>query len=159
MKMPNNFDELLQLGSKAADDVLRNEKEVNKVIENLKTSLCKFLQFDVTLDEEVDYVKYSNHLPAISELLRPKEATGFKVVVIRHKSGANRELFKLKRSDDIYPVTVAIEKHSVIADTQQEFRNAVGQAISNSQLHLKLKAFKREVDEIVEKNVTDSTGS
>jgi len=58
-------------------------------------------------------------------------------------------MFKLKRSDDVYPITIAKERNHIVSDEQSEFANAVGQIVSNSQFHLQLNSFKRQVEEKV----------
>lgn len=152
--MAYNFDDLLQQGKGAADNVLQNKKEVKEVLKDLETSLNKFLKIPIKLKEYTGYVKEDlDPILRISNPFKPKEKTGYNEVHIVHEQlGLSKEVFQLKRSDDVYPITVVRERNHSVADDQNEFANAIGLIASNSQFHLQLNSFKRQVEEKLKEN-------
>jgi hypothetical protein len=147
--MSFNFDALLQQGKGAAENVLQNRKEIREVLTDLESSLSQFLNLDVEFEERIEYVHDdSDPFTRAANIFKPREKTGFNVVYIKSKSVAvEKTLFKLKRSDDVYPITIAKDRNHLVSDEQSEFANAVGQVVSNSQFHLQLNSFKRQVEE------------
>lgn len=145
--MSFDFDGLLQKGKGAAEDVIKNSKEVKAVLQDLENSLSKFLDLPLELVEYVEYVEEELSIK-FANPFKPKEKTGFDVVLIVSKQvDVRREVFKLKRSDDIYPVTVVRERNHSVASNQDEFAASIGGIASNSQFHLQLKSFKRQVED------------
>jgi hypothetical protein len=146
--MSFSFDELLQQGKGAAENVLKNRREIEEVLDDLKDSLTKFLDLEIEFEERIEYVRDGRDpFTGASSIFTQKEKTGFNVVYIKSKSvTVEKEIFKLKRSDDVYPITVAKERNHLVSDEQSEFANAVGQIVSNSQFHLHLNSFKRQVE-------------
>lgn len=145
--MSFNFDEFLQIGKTAAENVSKNNNEVTAVLADLKHSLSTFLGIDIEFDERIEYELPDRFKMVINPFL-PKEKTGFRALYITTPgTAAEIELFKLKRSQEVYPITIAMDQNRVVADDQDEFANAVGQLVSNSQFHLHLNSFKRKVDD------------
>ena len=159
--MAFNFDELLEKGKGAAENVLQNRKEIQEVLSDLKASLGKFLELDIEFYESTEYKDDNSHpFVKIANQFSPREATGFKILKVAHlESETEKSLFKLKRSDEVYPVTLAMEKNHIVSDNQKEFAASVGEAVSNSQLHLALKSFKREVEKKLEEKTKTSPKS
>jgi hypothetical protein len=155
--MAFKFDELLEQGKGAAENVLKNKKQIREVLDDLEVSLSRFLEMPVKFKEYTGYAK-GDEDPFIrmANSLKPKEKTGYNEVHIVHQqTGASKEVFQLKRSDDIYPITVVRERNHSVADDQNEFASAIGQIISNSQFHLQLKSFKRGVEEKLKEKPQD----
>jgi len=147
--MSFNFDELLQQGKGAADNVIQNRREIKAVLNDLESSLSQFLEIPVKFEEYIEYVKNDNDpLTRLTNPFKPKEKTGFNTVhIVSTDVEYSKEVFKLKRSDDVYPITLVRERSHSVADNQSEFASAVGQIVSNSQFHLQLNSFKRQVEE------------
>ncbi|WP_394171343.1 hypothetical protein [Saccharospirillum alexandrii] len=147
--MAFNFDDLLKQGKGAAEDVIQNRKEVKDVLHDLELSLSKFLEIEVKLKEYIEYVEADyDPMAALAQRFKPKEKTGFDVVkIVSEQVEISKEVFKLKRSDDIYPIKVVRDRNHSIADDQKEFASAIGEIASNSQFHLQLNSFKKEVEE------------
>lgn len=147
--MSFNFDDLLQQGKGAAENVIQNRSQIRSVMDDLKISLEKFLQIPIELEEYIDYVEDDRDtILRMTNPFKPKEKTGFNVVVIKNSQvNISKELFKLKRSDDVYPVTIVRERSHFVADNQDEFANSIGQVVSNAQFHLQLNSFKKQVNE------------
>ena len=150
--MSFNFDELLQQGKTAAEIVEHNEMQIKEVLEDLENSLARFLDIPVALKEVTGYVK--NHstplITAIEIIKKPREKTGYMEVHIESRQVTySQEIFQLKRSDNIYPITIVRERHRSVADNLDEFVSEIQQIASNAQLHLQLKSFKRTVQELV----------
>lgn len=149
--MSFNFDELLQQGKGAAENVIQNRREITAVLNDLRSSLSQFLGMPVKFKEYVEYVEDDSNPMAIARLtlqFKPKEKTGFNVVhILSEQVECSKEVFKIKRSDDVYPITIARGRNHTVADDQSEFASAIGQIVSNSQFHLQLNAFKRQVEE------------
>jgi hypothetical protein len=155
--MSFNFDELLEQGKGAAEDVIKNRKEIKDVFNDLQDSLSKFLEIPIKFEERIEYV--GDKLDAISRLalqFKPKEKTGFNVVnIVSEEVGISRVVFKLKRSDDVYPITIVRDRNHSVADNQSEFASSIGQIASNSQFHLQLRSFKRQVEEKLKEKPQD----
>lgn len=147
--MSFNFDELLQKGKGAAENVIQNRNEIKAVLNDLESSLAQFLELEIEFEERTEYVHDSSGpLFRAANLLKPHEKTGFNVIYIKSTLvSVEKAMFKLKRSDDVYPITIAKERNHLVSDEQSEFANAVGEIVSNSQFHLQLNSFKRQVEE------------
>lgn len=152
--MAFNFDEMLQQGKGAAENVIKNQKEIKEVLEDLENSLSQFLGMPIKLEEYIGYVKNDDDpFVYMAKILKPREKTGYDEVHISSEQvDLTKEIFQLKYSDDIYPVTIVRDRNHSVADNQSEFVSAIGQIVSNSQFHLQLNSFKRQVKEkLIEK--------
>ena len=147
--MSFNFEELLQQGKGAAENVIKNQKEIEEVLENLEDSLNHFLEMPIKLEEYIGYVKNDRDpLLYITNAFKPREKTGYnEVYIVSEQVNLSEEVFQLKYSDDVYPITIARDRNHSVADNQIEFISSVGQIVSNSQFHLQLNSFKRKVKE------------
>ena len=147
--MSFNFEELLQQGKGAAENVIKNQKEIEEVLENLEDSLNHFLEMPIKLEEYIGYVKNDRDpLLYITNAFKPREKTGYNEVhIVSEQVNLSEEVFQLKYSDDVYPITIARDRNHSVADNQIEFISSVGQIVSNSQFHLQLNSFKRKVKE------------
>ena len=146
--MSFNFEVLLNQGKEAANDVLKNREEVRAVLEDLKRSLSSFLELDISLQERIEF-ESDNSIGSIlgAGLFKPKVKTGFNRVYIKSKEvDVERILFKIKRDDDVYPVTVVEGKNHYVSDNQSEFVDAIGEVVRNSQVHIMLKAFVNTIE-------------
>jgi hypothetical protein len=152
--MSFNFDDLLQQGKGAAENVIQNRNEIKSVLNDLEVSLGKFLQMPIELEEYIEYVQDDQDpIARFTNQFKPKERTGFNVVSIKSSQvKISKDLFKLKRADDVYPVTIVRERSHFVADNQNEFATLIGQVVSNAQFHLQLRSFKRQVDEKLSEN-------
>jgi len=155
--MSFNFDQLLQQGKGAAENVIKNQKEIKEVLEDLENSLSQFLGMPIKLEENIGYVKNDEDpFVYIAKMLKPKEKTGYNEVhIVSEQVEFSKEVFQLKRSDDVYPITIVRERHHSVADDQNEFASAIGQIASNSQFHLQLNSFKRQVEEKLEERLKE----
>tara|TARA_Y100000052_G_scaffold21286_1_gene21387 strand:+ start:2180 stop:2671 length:492 start_codon:yes stop_codon:yes gene_type:complete len=146
--MSFNFDAILQQGKVAAENVKKNRAQIKEVLSDLEESLKRFLDVDLKHEQRIEYLQNQDPMLALTNMLKPTEITGYKLLYIKNKkSDEDLFLFKIKFSEDIYPVTIVREKNHIVADDQNEFADAVGQIMSSSQLHLKLGSFRRRVDE------------
>lgn len=155
--MSFNFDELLQQGKDAAENVIKNKSEIAEVLKDLETSLNQFLEIPIKLKEYVGYAK-NDDLPfsAFASLLKPKEKTGYdEVHIVSEQVNFSKEVFQLKRSDDIYPITIVRGLHHSVADNQSEFASEMGQIASNSQFHLQLNSFKIQVEKMLKEKTQE----
>jgi hypothetical protein len=144
-----NFIDLLQQGKDAAENVIQNKKEIKSVLSDLEGSLSQFLEIPIKLEQHIEYVEYAelDQLSRLALQFKPKEKTGFNVVrIVNKQTELSNEVFKLKHSDDVYPVTIVRERNHSVADNQSEFASAIGQIVSGSQFHLQLNSFKRMVE-------------
>lgn len=157
--MSFNFDELLQQGKGAAENVIQNRREIKAVLNDLQSSLSQFLEMPIKFEEYIEYVENDSDPLGIARLafqFKPKEKTGFNVVhIVSEQVEFSKEVFKLKRSDDVYPITIVRERNHSIADDQSEFASAIGQIVANSQFHLQLNSFKRQVEEKLKEKPQD----
>jgi hypothetical protein len=143
-----NFDELLQEGKGAAENVIQNGREVKAVLNNLQNSLSQFLEIPIKFQESIEYVQDDPDLISKGGLNFKAEETGFKVVhIVSEQVKCSKEVFKLKHSQTIYPITVVEDKNYSVADDQSEFASVIGKIVSNSQFHLQLHSFKSLVEE------------
>jgi len=147
--MSFNFDELLQQGKGAAENVLKNKREIKEVLNDLENSLSQFLEMPIKFKEYIGYVKGDNDpFMRIASSFKPREKTGYNEVhIVSEQVDLSKEVFQLKRSDDVYPITIVRDRNHTVADDQKEFASAIGQVVSNSQFHLQLNSFKRQVEE------------
>ena len=147
--MDLNFDELLNQGQGAAENVLKNRKEIKSVLHDLQNSLSKFLSMSIELKESIEFVEEnSNSITRLAIQFKPKEKTGFNVVSIVSKEvDYSQELFKIRRSDEVYPITLVRDREHMVADDQTEFSSSIGQIVSKAQFHFKLKSFKKKVEQ------------
>jgi hypothetical protein len=155
--MSFNFDELLQQGKGAAENVLKNKREIKEVLTDLENSLSQFLEIPIKFVEYIGYVKNDDDaFMRMTNAFKPKEKTGYNEVHIASKQVEfSKEVFQLKRSDDVYPITIVRERNHSVADDQSEFASAIGQIVSNSQFHLQLNSFKRQVEEKLKEKPQD----
>jgi hypothetical protein len=155
--MSFNFDELLKQGKGAAENVIQNKKEIKAVLNDLQSSLSQFLEIPIKFEEYIEYVKKdSNPLTIMNLQFKPREKTGFNVVhIVSEQVKCSKEVFKIKRSDDVYPITIVRDRNHSVADDQSEFASSIGQIVSNSQFHLQLNSFKREVEEKLKEKPQD----
>ncbi|WP_367107521.1 hypothetical protein [uncultured Psychrobacter sp.] len=153
--MAFNFDKLLQQGKGAAENVVKNQKEIKEVLEDLENSLGQFLEIPIKLEEYIGYVKNEEDpFVYIAKMLKPREKTGYDEVHISSEQvNLTKEIFQLKYSDDIYPVTIVRDRNHSVADNQSEFAAAIGQIVSNPQFHLQLNSFKRQVEEKLQESL------
>ncbi|MEW6989641.1 hypothetical protein AADZ91_03035 [Colwelliaceae bacterium 6441] len=152
-----NFDELLQQGKGAAENVLKNKREIKAVLKDLENSLSQFLEMPIKFEEYIGYVKNDNDpFTRLAGSFKPREKTGFNEVhIVSEQVDFSKEVFQLKRSDDVYPITIVRDRNHSVADDQSEFASAVGQIVSNSQFHLQLNSFKRQVEEKLKEKPQD----
>lgn len=144
--MTFNFDELLLQGDSAAKLVIQSNAEIEEVFDELKSSLSRFLELDVTLVEEIEYEE--DPLPIKNFFSYNRTATGYNLIFIKHElSNIRKYLMSIKRSPDGYPIIVVYDRNQYVADDKSEFAQGVGRVISNAQVHLALKVFKRNVAE------------
>jgi hypothetical protein len=148
--MSFNFDDLLNQGKEAADNVIQNEKEVDAVLKDLKVSLSKFLNFDISFQKRTEYKErgLADHFLSAANMLKPKELTGYDLFYIENvQFGVEKLFFKIKISNDIYPVSIVFNKNEFVSDNQEELAASIGEVVSNSQTHLMFNSFVREVNE------------
>jgi hypothetical protein len=158
--MTYNFDELLLQGKSAAENVVQNRSEIEAVLDQLQRSLSQFLSIPIKFDETIEYVQDPDPLSNLIIQLRPKEKTGFNIVCIHNEETKySKGMFKIKLSDDVYPVTLVREKNRYVADNKSEFEAALGEIVSNSQFHLKLNSFRKKVEEILAQKTEDISDS
>lgn len=155
--MSFNFDELLKQGKGAAENVIQNRKEIKAVLKDLQSSLSQFLEIPIKFEEYIEYVKQDPASLALMTLqFKPREKTGFNVVhIVSEQIECSKEVFKIKRSDDVYPIRIVRDRNHSVADDQSEFASSIGQIVSNSQFHLQLNSFKREVEEKLKEKPQD----
>ncbi len=155
--MSFKFDELLQQGKGAAENVLKNKSEIKEVLKDLENSLSQFLETPIKFKEYIGYVKQDNDpFRRIANPFIPREKTGYNEVhIVSEEVEFSKEVFQLKRSDDVYPITIVRERNHSIADDQSEFASAIGQIVSSSQFHLQLNSFKRKVEEKLKEKPQD----
>jgi len=155
--MSFNFDELLQQGKGAAENVLKNKREIKEVLTDLENSLSQFLETPIKFKEYIGYVKQDNDpFRRITSSFIPREKTGYNEVhIVSEEVELSKEVFQLKRSDDVYPITIVRDRNHSVADDQNEFAMAIGQIASNSQFHLQLNSFKRQVKEKLKEKPQD----
>jgi len=146
--MTFNFDDLLLQGKGAAENVIKNREEVQSVLNDLEKALSNFLGISVKFEEQAEYVQHdTNPIAIFANPFKPREKTGFNIVnIVNVETEISKEVFKLKRSDDVYPITVVRERSHSVANDQSDFASSIGQIASNSQFHLQLKAFKKQVE-------------
>lgn len=159
--MSFNFEELLNKGQEAGDQVIKNNNEITEVLDSLETSMSNFLRMDIVLLESVEYerVNHSNKpLVALGIFNYPdKQETGNNIISIKHKEFAiEKFLFLLKRTNDGYPITVIYGKANYVAESQEEFSSAIGLVISTPKTNLLLREFKQDVEAAMEKNGSHS---
>lgn len=155
--MSFNFDDLLKQGKGAAENVIQNRKEIKAVLDDLQSSLSQFLEIPIKIEEYIEYVEQNPASLAVMALqLKQREKTGFNVVhIVSEQVECSKEVFKIKRSDDVYPITIVRDRNHSVADDQSEFASSIGQVVSNSQFHLQLNSFKREVEEKLKEKPQD----
>lgn len=155
--MSFNFDNLLQQGKGAAENVVQNRKEIKAVLNELQISLSQFLEIPIKFVETTEYVQDDlNPILKMAFSSTPKEKTGYTVVhIVSEQVEYSTEIFKLKRSDDVYPVKIVRDKNHSVADDQNEFASSIGQIVSNSQFHLQLNSFKKQVEKKLKEKPQD----
>ena len=142
--MSFNFDSLLTQGKEAAENVLRNQSEINAVFSNLEKSLSNFLSIDIYFEERPEYkhIGKPSFFEPLSELSTPREKTEFNLVYIkRTNSHLEKAIFKIKHSDLGYPVTLVKGKQHYVCSNKSELEESLGDIVANPQLHLTLKSF------------------
>lgn len=150
--MSFDFGEQLNKGKAAADDVIENRKEIKAVLKDLEGSLKKFLGVEVECKEFIEFKERKNkHLDLQSIVLggyNPREKTGFtNFKIINNETEIDQEIFKIKRSKEIYPITIATDNNRFVSDNQAEFVEAIGEVVADSQVHLLFKSFLRRIEE------------
>ncbi|WP_444906682.1 hypothetical protein ACJJIR_20870 [Microbulbifer sp. SSSA008] len=145
------FDELLQEGKANADIVAKNNNEIQAVVDLLARSVTSFLDFRVEIFEEAEYETPSSALQRIASnnLLESnkRKPTGYAVLYFRNPEADIKKPFvRIKRSEDGYPISVIHKKNHIVCENQLEFGSALGQVISDPQLHLSLKTFIAKVN-------------
>ncbi|MDP2562835.1 hypothetical protein [Psychrobium sp. 1_MG-2023] len=144
--MSLNFDKLLQKGKIAADNVIQNEAEIDDILKELQLSLSNFLNLEIKFLELIEYKTEPQPLGKIS-FYQPRVKTGFKEVHISSDNiDFSSEIFKIKRSDEVYPVTIVRGLNHSVADNKDELSLAIGEIVSNAQFHLQLKSFLNKVN-------------
>ncbi|MFQ2454810.1 hypothetical protein ACK316_08465 [Aeromonas caviae] len=157
-----NFEDFLNKGSEAADQVINNKKEINEVIKEMIISLTQFLEMGLQLIEETEFEDNDDnervpmaHAAFLSYRdLKKRQATGYTHISIASENDKIKEtcyLFKLKRSPDGYPITVVKGDIHMVSENQNEFASAIGEVLSDAQTHIKLKSFVRKIKAILEK--------
>lgn len=154
--MAFDFKKQLQAGKEAADNLLKNRNEIKDVLKDLVISLEEFLGIELTLEEYVEYEKTGPEQIDLQKVFfgitKPKVMTGFNVLILKNnETEIEQKLFKIKRSKDIYPVTIETDNNRYVSENQYEFAESIGQSVSDSQIHLLLKSFSRKVKEKMEK--------
>lgn len=149
--MSFNFENLLNQGKESANLVIKNNSEIEQVIDAFRSSLASFLELNINFTEEIEYEDDTNILATqmrLASLFEPRKKTGYSYICIKHnETGITRRLIKIQRSNDGYPISVVIDKSHYISDNQEELAHALGAIASNSQTHLTLRAFQRMVEE------------
>lgn len=142
-----NFDELLRRGNESADEYQSNLDEIEKTLDELSQSLSKFLACDLEVYKSIDYVEnVKTGLASLTDPFAPKEKTGFTNIHVRNvPTGETLKLFKLKYSSDVYPLTLSFDDKHYVAPCFPDFQGNLGEVISSTDFHLRLRHLKNRI--------------
>ncbi|MBE4599054.1 hypothetical protein [Vibrio navarrensis] len=163
--MSFNFKESLAKGQASASLVKKNKRELEVLYDELTKTLSEYLGFEVRLyySPENKGVDTSNSIAAsvalINALATPERlATGYTILLLGAEGTSVDKvtLFKYKESDDVYPVTVLINKDKMLCYSQEEYAAAISKVLENSRLNLELIDFKSKVERALQESSEDS---
>lgn len=160
-----NFKESLVKGQASASLVQKNQKELNEIYNELTKTLSDHFGFEVSLEHRLEYkgMESGNSIVALGAAFNawvdPKKvATGYTVLslVSKETDSSKVSMFRYKESDDVYPVTVLINKDKILCYNQEEFAHSINKALENPRLNLELMDFKSQVEEALKEGTEDS---
>ncbi|EOW9298801.1 hypothetical protein ACN25S_003149 [Vibrio cholerae] len=163
--MSFNFKESLAKGQASASLVKKNQRELDDLYDELTKTLSEHLGFEVNLYDSPEYkgVDSSNSIAASVALFNAwatpeRVATGYTILLLGAKDTSVDKvtLFKYKESDDVYPVTVLINKDKILCYSQEEYAAAISKVLENSRLNLELIEFKSKVEQALQESSKDS---
>lgn len=163
--MSFNFKESLAKGQASASLVKKSQRELEDIYNELTKTLSEHFGFKVSLYDQPEYkgMNSGNSITALgaafNALVDPKRvATGYTILSLGAE-GTNISkvtLFRYKESDDVYPVTVLINKDKILCYNQEEYATSINKALENSRLNLELIDFKSKVEQALQESSEDS---
>lgn len=165
--MSFNFKESLAKGQASASLVKKNKRELDDLYDELINTLSEYLGFEVNLyhSPEYKYVDSSQYIAASTRLFDAnalaaleRGVTGYTILRLEAQDTSVDKitLFKYKESDDVYPVTVLINKDKMLCYSQEEYADAISKVLENSRLNLELMEFKSKVEQALQESSKDS---
>ncbi|HHY0465103.1 TPA: hypothetical protein ACVU43_002067 [Vibrio parahaemolyticus] len=160
-----NFKESLAQGQANASVVKKNQSELNEIYNELTETLSEHFGFEVSLYDRPEYkgVDSANSLAALGAAFQAwanpeRVATGYTILSLgTDKANVDKvTLFRYKEGDDVYPVTVLLNRDKVLCYSQNEFADTINKALLNSRLNLELIDFQTKVQEALSESSEDS---
>lgn len=149
--MKFDFTKTLQHGHDAAEQVIKNNNEIEEIFKSLAISLNEYLDLKIELMETVEYE--SNNKTKIFNPFEIKVKTGRNIISLRHEeTDVSKALFYIIRSEHGYPITVILDRDNYVADNQMDFYAAISTVISNGQTNIRIREFKRAVERALQAN-------
>tara|TARA_Y100000310_G_C20583672_1_gene764292 strand:+ start:664 stop:1158 length:495 start_codon:yes stop_codon:yes gene_type:complete len=142
-----DFNELLKKGDAAANDYEHNHDQLSQTLIALAESISSFLdcKLNILRMDETKSTDKGLGLQALAAFT-PKEKTGFtNVYLVNPPTKEQTIIFKLKYSSDVYPVTIAYDKEHTVTASFEDFQVALGEIISSTSFHLKLRNLKSRI--------------
>lgn len=163
--MSFNFKESLVKGQASASLVKKNQRELDDIYNELTKTLSEHFGFEVRLYDMPEYkgLGLSNSIAALGAAFQawnnPESvATGYTILLLgAEDTNVDKvTLFRYKESDDVYPVTVLINKDKILCYNQEEYAAAINKALENPRLNLELIEFKAKVEQALQASSEDS---
>ncbi|PSU61237.1 hypothetical protein [Photobacterium phosphoreum] len=144
-----NFDAKLEEGAEAQKKAEEQKLEISNVYKELSNSLSKFLGFEVSFYETIEYEQNTPMTMTAALISNKLKKTGYKEITLGESDSNLRSkvLFKTIEPEDGYPVTIVHDKSKYISYSQEELAVAMQSIISNVSFHAALSSFKAKHQE------------
>ncbi|OOE39384.1 hypothetical protein [Salinivibrio kushneri] len=162
-----NFKESLAKGQASAYIVEKNHREVKTIYNELINTLSEYFEFEVELHLAPEYkgMDSVSSIAAIGSafqaLVNPERvSTGYTMLMLGAKEADVNKvtLLRYQESDDVYPITVLINKDKILCYNQEEYAAAISKALESSKINLELIGFKNQVEQALQES-SKSSGS
>ena len=163
--MSFNFKESLAKGQASASLVKKNQREVEEIYHELAKTLSEYLELEVNLYDRPEYKGFdsSNTIAKSVALMNAwatpeRVTTGYTILLLGAENVSVNKvtLFKYKESDDVYPITVIVNKDKMLCYSQEDYAAAISKILENPILNLNLIEFKSKVDHALQESSNDS---
>ena len=148
--MTYDFRDLLKKGESAANEIVKNNNEIENIIRELEMAISEHIGIKTHLHSTAQVEESAPNLSKkgslLSALLSQKIETGYDVISLHHEeTSIDKPVFLMKKSSSGYPVTIVHGQREMVADSKDDLSDVLGLVISDPKTIFKLRSFCTEI--------------
>ncbi|MGL6006096.1 hypothetical protein [Aeromonas sobria] len=148
--MAFDFIKHLKIGESAANEIVKNNNEIEFVIRELENAISEHIGIIIHLHSTIQLEDvmpdFSKKGIGLSAFFSQKIETGYDIISLHHdETSTDKPIFLMKKSPNGYPVTIIHNKREMVADSKEDLSDALGVVISDPKTIFKLRSFCNEI--------------